>query len=104
MAAGRSDRSPTGTGTSARMAVLHARGQMAVGDRLIHSSIIGTEFTGRILGETTTESGQPAIVPEIEGRAWITGFHHYLLDRADPFPVGYAVPDTFGGTALEASR
>ena len=103
LACGRSDRSPTGTGTSARMAVLHARGRLAVGDRLIHGSIIGTEFRGRILRETTTESGHPAIVPEIEGRAWITGYHHYVLDGADPFPVGYAVPDTFGGTALEAS-
>jgi proline racemase len=100
MAAGRSDRSPTGTGTSARMAVLHARGQMSVGDTLRHGSIIGTVFTGRIAAETATESGFPAIVPVIEGRAWITGFHQYLLDAADPFPNGYLVPDTFGGTAL----
>ena len=73
---------------------------MAVGDTLRHGSIIGTVFTGRIGAPTTTESGFPAIVPVIEGRAWITGFHQYLLDTADPFPSGYLVPDTFGGTAL----
>ena len=99
LAAGRSDRSPTGTGTSARMAVLHARGAMRVGDRLVHGSITGTEFTGTIEAETTV-GGRPAIVPAIEGSAWITGFHQYLLDAADPFPEGYLVPDTFGGTGL----
>ncbi|HEU5265339.1 MAG TPA: proline racemase family protein [Jatrophihabitans sp.] len=99
LAAGRSDRSPTGTGTSARMAVLRARGEMAVGDTLIHGSIIGTEFAGTITADTTV-AGRPAIVPTIEGSAWITGFHHYLLDASDPFPEGYLVPDTFGGTAL----
>ena len=99
MAAGRSDRSPTGTGTSARMAVLRARGQMEVGDRLIHGSIIGTEFVGTVKADTTV-AGRPAIVPTIEGSAWITGFHQYLVDDSDPFPEGYLVPDTFGGTDL----
>jgi trans-L-3-hydroxyproline dehydratase len=99
LAAGRSDRSPTGTGTSARMAVLHARGAMAVGDRLVHGSITGTEFTGTIEAETTVGT-LPAIVPSIEGSAWITGFHHSVLDATDPFPEGYLVPDTFGGTGL----
>jgi proline racemase len=99
MAAGRSDRSPTGTGTSARMAVLHARGQMGVGDTLIHGSITGTEFVGTIKTEATV-GDRPAIVPTIEGSAWITGYHQYLLDASDPFPEGYLVPDTFGGTAL----
>jgi proline racemase len=99
LAAGRSDRSPTGTGTSARMAVLHARGQMAVGDTLIHASITGTEFVGTIKAETSV-GGRPGIVPTIEGSAWITGYHQYLLDDSDPFPEGYLVPDTFGGTAL----
>jgi proline racemase len=101
LAAGRSDRSPTGTGTSARMAVLHARGAMAVGDTLVHASILGTEFTGTILRETAV-AGRPAIVPSIEGSAWITGFHTYLLDASDPFPAGYLVPDTTGGTGLLA--
>ncbi len=99
LAAGRSDRSPTGTGTSARMAVLRARGQMRVGDRLIHGSITGTEFVGTVKADTTV-AGRPAIVPTIEGSAWITGFHQYLIDASDPFPEGYLVPDTFGGTGL----
>jgi proline racemase len=94
---GRSDRSPTGTGTSARMAVLHARGQMAVGDTLIHSSIIGSEFKGQIKAEASV-GGRPAIIPTLEGQAWITGFHNYVLDASDPFPQGYVVSDTWGVT------
>ncbi len=97
VAPGRSDRSPTGTGTCARMAVLHARGRMGVGDTLIHSSIIGTEFEGRILAETTV-AGRAAIVPAIRGSAWLTGFHTYVLDASDPFPEGYVVADTWGVT------
>jgi proline racemase len=95
VAPGRSDRSPTGTGTSARMAVLHARGQMKVGDELIHTSIVGSEFRGRLRG-TTTVGGRPAIIATLEGGAWITGFHTYVLDAADPFPEGYVVGDTWG--------
>jgi proline racemase len=97
VAPGRSDRSPTGTGTSARMAVLHARSQMRVGDELVHSSIIGSEFRGRIKAETTV-AGRPAIVPTIRGSAWVTGFHSYVLDASDPFPEGYVVADTWGVT------
>jgi len=97
LAPGRSDRSPTGTGTSARMAVLRARGLMAVGDTLIHSSIIGSEFVGTIRADTSVED-VPAIIPTIQGSAWITGYHHYVLDTADPFPTGYLVPDTWGIT------
>jgi proline racemase len=95
VAPGRSDRSPTGTGTSARMAVLHARGQMAIGDELRHTSIIGSEFRGRLRGATTV-GGRPGIVATLEGSAWITGFHTYVLDAADPFPEGYVVSDTWG--------
>ena len=95
VAPGRSDRSPTGTGTCARMAVLHARGQMAVGDMMQHESLIGTRFTGTIIGETTV-AGRPAMLPTIEGRAWITGFHSYCVDTSDPFPHGYHLPDTWG--------
>lgn len=95
VAPGRSDRSPTGTGTCARMAVLHARGQLAVGDGLIHESIIGSRFEGRILG-TTAVGGYPAIIPSISGRAWITGFHTYVIDASDPWPTGYRVADTWG--------
>jgi proline racemase len=84
------DRSPCGTGTSARLAQLHARGQLAVGDRFVNESVIGTRFTGRIAEETTV-AGRPAIVPEITGRAWITGMGQYLLDADDPFPAGFAL-------------
>lgn len=97
VAPGRSDRSPTGTGTCARMAVLHARGQMRVGDGMVHESIIGSRFTGRIVREAAV-GGRPAIVPAIEGRAWITGQHTYFLDPDDPYPQGYVVADTWGVT------
>lgn len=97
VAPGRSDRSPTGTGTSARMAVLHARGQMGVGDTLIHSSIIGSTFTGRIADEDRS-GATVRITPEITGRAWITGRHTYLRDPTDPWPDGYSVSDTWGVT------
>ncbi|MEO6122789.1 MAG: proline racemase family protein, partial [Ilumatobacteraceae bacterium] len=68
---GRSDRSPTGTGTCARLALLHAKGQLGVGDTLIHESIIGSRFYGRIVGETNV-GGRPAILPTVRGQAWIT--------------------------------
>ncbi len=97
VAPGRSDRSPTGTGTCARMAVLHARGQMAVGDTLVHESLIGSRFEGRILGETDV-AGRKAILPSLKGRAWITGLHTYLLDPDDPYPTGYVLSDTWGVT------
>ncbi len=97
VAPGRSDRSPTGTGTCARMAVLHARGQMAVGETLIHESLIGSRFEGRIRSATTL-AGRPAILPSLKGRAWITGLHTYLLDPDDPWPAGYLVADTWGVT------
>jgi len=97
VAPGRSDRSPTGTGTCARMAVLHARGQMQPGDTMVHESIIGSRFRGRILAETSI-AGRQAILPQIEGRAWITGFYSYLLDPDDPYPQGYVVSDSWGVT------
>jgi proline racemase len=97
VAPGRSDRSPTGTGTCARMAVLHARGQMKTGDEIIHESIIGSHFKGRIVGETSI-AGRKAILPTIAGRAWITGLFSYMLDPSDPYPEGYVVPDTWGVT------
>lgn len=97
VAPGRSDRSPTGTGTCARMAVLHARGQMRVGDAMTHESLIGSRFEGRIVAEATV-GGRPAIVPTISGRAWITGFHTYLIDPTDPWPEGFQVADMMGVT------
>ena len=98
VAPGRSDRSPTGTGILAlELAVLSARGQMAVGDTMIHESIIGSQFQGRIVA-TTSVGGRPAVIPAIKGRAWITGLSTYLLDPDDPFPEGYLLPDSWGVT------
>jgi proline racemase len=84
------DRSPCGTGTSARMAQLHARGELAIGEPFVNESVIGTRFTGRLLAEAEV-AGRPAVVPEITGRAWITGMGQYLLDAEDPFPEGFAL-------------
>jgi proline racemase len=84
------DRSPCGTGTSARLAQLHARGELGVGEEYVNRSLIGTRFTGRIVEETEV-AGRPAVVPEISGRAWITGMGQYLLDPEDPFPAGFAL-------------
>lgn len=95
IAPGRSDRSPTGTGTCARMAVLHARGVLQTGEGLTHESLIGSRFVGTILGETTI-AGRAAILPRIEGRAWITGYHRYVVDPTDPWPEGYRLADTWG--------
>jgi len=86
------DRSPCGTGTSARMAVLHAKGRLAVGDTFRHEGILGTVFIGRVLEETTVGPYR-AIVPSITGQAWITGFASYVVDPTDPFPDGYRVGD-----------
>ncbi|ASM74815.1 MULTISPECIES: trans-3-hydroxy-L-proline dehydratase [Roseobacteraceae] len=92
---GKVDRSPTGTALSARMAVLHAQGVMKTGDRLTTRSLIGSTFSGQILGETTV-GGRPAILPEISGRGWVTGIHQHMLDPSDPWPEGYRLSDTWG--------
>ena len=92
---GKIDRSPTGTALSARMAVLHARGQMTEQDVLTQVSLIGSTFAGRILG-TTNVGDVPAILPEISGRGWITGIHQHMLDPTDPWPQGYRLTDTWG--------
>lgn len=86
------DRSPCGTGTSARMAALHARGQLAIGEEFRHRSIIGSEFVGTLTG-TTEVSGRAAVLPTVTGRAWITGRAQWSLDESDPFPYGYTVGD-----------
>ena len=91
---GKIDRSPTGTGASARMAVLRARGEMQVGDRYLARSIIGSEFMGRIVADTKLGS-KAGIVPSITGRAWITGTRQEMLDPADPWPAGYRLSDTW---------
>jgi proline racemase len=93
---GKIDRSPTGTAVSARMALLHADGEMAVGDTFTARSIIDSQFQGRITGETTVGT-HPAIIPEISGRAWITGTHQHMLDPDDPWPGGYRIGDTWPG-------
>ncbi len=95
VAPGRSDRSPCGTGTSARLAALHARGLLQVGEGLVHESLIGSQFSGRIVG-TTRVGDRPAIETTLEGRAWITGFHQYVVERSDPWQDGYRLSDTWG--------
>jgi proline racemase len=84
------DRSPCGTGTCARMATLHARGELALGEEFVNESVIGTRFIGRLVGETEV-GGVPAVVPEVTGRAWITAMGQYLLDERDPFPAGFSL-------------
>ncbi|RGE24329.1 proline racemase family protein [Leucobacter sp. wl10] len=82
------DRSPCGTGTSARMAQLHARGELALGTDFINESYIGSRFTGRLI-EQTEIAGRSAVIPTVMGRAWITGTAQYFLDPTDPFPRGF---------------
>jgi proline racemase len=84
------DRSPCGTGTCARMASLHARGELAIGEEFVNESIIGTRFVGRLVDEVDV-GGVPAVVPEVTGRAWITAMGQYLLDDRDPFPAGFTL-------------
>jgi proline racemase len=96
---GRLDRSSCGTGTSARLAVMHARGEIAVGESLIHESILGGEFVGKIVEEVEV-AGTPGIRLTITGSAWITAFHQYVLDPSDPFPTGYILPDTWPAQAI----
>ncbi|MFF1815753.1 proline racemase family protein [Kribbella sp. NPDC058245] len=84
------DRSPCGTGTSARMAQLHARGELALGVDFVNESFIGTRFTGRLIEETVV-GDHIAVVPTVTGRAWITGTANYLLDPDDPFPTGFVL-------------
>ena len=91
---GKLDRSPTGTGISARMAILHARNQLSVGEPIVARSIIGSSFEGKILG-THVSCGTTMIEPEISGRAWITGSYQHYLDPTDPWPNGYRISDTW---------
>jgi proline racemase len=93
---GKIDRSPTGTGVSARLALLHARQAIAPGESLVAQSIIGSRFTGRIESETTV-GDLAAIVPSIEGRAWRTGSRQVFVDPDDPWPEGYRISDTWPG-------
>lgn len=82
------DRSPCGTGTSARMAELWARGELGLNEDFVNESFIGSKFTGRLIDEVSV-AGIPAVIPTITGRAWVTGLGQYLLDPSDPFPHGF---------------
>ncbi|UCF40981.1 MAG: proline racemase family protein [Gemmatimonadota bacterium] len=86
------DRSPCGTGTCARMATLHARGELALDRDFRHEGVLGTVWTGRLLREVTVGS-TPAVVPSLTGRAWITGDGQFAVDREDPFPEGFTLGD-----------
>jgi trans-L-3-hydroxyproline dehydratase len=98
IAPGRLDRSATGTGLSARMAALHARGLMQVGDAMTHASPIGSTFDGRIVAETSD-----GIVPAIRGSAFVTGVIEWVVDQRDPFPEGYLLTDTWPGDDVQVS-
>jgi proline racemase len=92
------DRSPCGTGTCAKMATLHAKGKLALNQDFVHEGILGTTFTGRLVGETRVGK-YAAVIPTISGRAWITGFSQYVVDAEDPFPAGFTVGDIWGKTS-----
>ena len=86
------DRSPCGTGTCAKMATLHAKGQLGLDQDFVHEGILGTVFTGRLIEETRV-GPYKAVVPTLSGTAWITGLAHYAVDPEDPFPEGFTVGD-----------
>lgn len=92
---GRVDRSPCGTGSSANLAVLHARGEVAVGDSRCSRSIIGGEFTAEAIGEAVV-GNRRAVLPRITGQAWVYGKEELRVDAADPFTKGFALSDTWG--------
>jgi len=87
---GHVDRSPCGTGTSAKLALLHRRGELRLGQTLVNEGMLGTTFEGRIIREINV-GGVPAIVPEIRGSAYITGLHRFVFRPDDPFPEGFLV-------------
>lgn len=89
------DRSPCGTGTCAKMAVLHAKGALKVGEDYVNAGPLGTTFTGRIVEETRI-GPYPAIVPTISGQAWIYGTANWMVDPSDPFPQGFTLGDIWG--------
>lgn len=91
------DRSPCGTGTCARMAALYAKGELQLQEDFNHEGILGTIFRGRLISETQL-GDQPAVVPTIQGQAWITGLAQYMVDVDDPFPNGFTVGDIWGGS------
>ncbi|WP_299084473.1 proline racemase family protein [uncultured Ruegeria sp.] len=92
---GKVDRSPTGTAVSARLALMHAKGEIVPGQSFEAVSIIGSRFVGQII-DTSEVGDRPAVIPEISGRGWITGIHQHMLDPEDPWPGGYRLSDTWG--------
>jgi proline racemase len=86
------DRSPCGTGTCARMACMHARGELGIDQPYVHMGMLGTTFTGMLIGETTVGE-YSAVLPTITGRGWVTGLSEWVLDDSDPFPEGYTIGD-----------
>lgn len=93
------DRSPCGTGTSARMACLHARGELPLDVPFVHQGVLGTTFEGKLL-EHVHIDGHDAVIPSIKGRAWITGINQHILHPDDPFPRGYTVGDVWGASSF----
>jgi proline racemase len=86
------DRSPCGTGASAHLAALTAKGTARPGDELLFEGLMGTTFAAKVM-EAKTEAGFPVIVPRVSGRAFLTGFYQLLLDQDDPFPEGFRIGD-----------
>jgi trans-L-3-hydroxyproline dehydratase len=91
-AEGEVDRSPTGTGVSGRLALHYARGEIGLGERIEIESIIGTRFGGRVLEETRF-GPYAAVIPEVDGRAWITGQTEFVIDPTDPLKYGFLLRD-----------
>ena len=89
------DRSPCGTGTCAKMATLYAKGKLGLNEEFHHEGILGTIFTGRLIGVTRV-GNYDAVIPTISGQAWITGLSTYVVDPEDPFPEGYTLGDIWG--------
>jgi proline racemase len=87
------DRSPCGTGTCAVMAVMHARGELQIGQPFVHESIIGSLFTGVLVEETDSIPGRRAVIPQVTGSAYITQYSKVVVDPKDPFPRGFRVGD-----------
>lgn len=87
---GEVDRSPTGTGVSGRLAIHHARGEIALGEEIRVESILGTCFDGRVVS-ARADDGRAAVLPEVSGRAWVTGRHEFLIAPDDPLPTGFLV-------------
>jgi proline racemase len=86
------DRSPCGTGTCARLAVLHAKGQLGVGEDYRHEGVMDIVWTGRIAGLAEV-GGRPAVIPQVTGRGWVTGIMEHIIHADDPFPAGFVLPD-----------